>query len=222
MVSGVLAERGQGLDAANEDAQVYVPLKAAMHRLMNVDYFGAIVVQIASWQEMNRAAASIAAILERRHRFESFSGPDFRVQNQKALLDAQLATFGRLTFFLRWIAASTLSVASLGIFAVAWIGVGQRVREIGTKRALGATVWDVLGEFFAEGIAGPVIGCSAGILAAWFVLRTIDLRMDQPFLFSPSIVAGTAGVSLMLYAFSTLLCCMRAARVHPSVALRSE
>ena len=222
VVQGVLAERGQGIDSANEDSQVYVPLETAMHRLMNVDYFGAIVVQIASWESMDHAAASIETILDQRHRFKSLSARDFRVQSQKALLEAQLAAFGRLTFFLRWIAASTLVVASLGIFAVAWIGVGQRVREIGTKRAIGATVWDVLAEFFAEGIAGPVMGCSAGIAAAWFALRMIDVRMEQPFLFSPSIVAGTASVSLVLYTMSTVLCCVRAVRVHPSEALRSE
>ncbi len=220
-VVGVLQERGQGLDAANEDAQVYVPLETAMHRLMNVDYYGAILFRVGSRGAMENAASEIAGILERQHRFLSATGPDFEVQNQKALLDTQLAAFRRLTFFLRWIAASTLTVASLGIFGVAWIGVGQRTREIGTRRAIGATRPDVLIQFFVEGIAGPVLGCGAGVVTAWLALRAIDARARQPFLFSGPTIAGAATVSLLLYAALTLLCCLRAIRVGPSVALRA-
>jgi putative ABC transport system permease protein len=219
---GVMAERGQGLDAANEDGQVYVPLQTAMHRLMNVEYYGSIVLQVRSWQAMDVTAARIAQVLELRHRFLSVTGPDFEVQNQKALLDTQLEAFRRLTFLLRWIAASTLAVASLGILGVAWIGVGQRVREIGTRRAIGATATDVLTQFFTEGIAGPLLGCGAGIGAAWLVLRAIDARVRQPFLFSVQTVLSAAALSLLLYAGSTLLCCFGAMRVEPSVALKTE
>lgn len=221
-VGGVLEERGQGLDASNEDAQVYVPLETAMRRLTNADYYGAIVVQVVSWRAMDNAAAEIVEILERRHRFLSVTGPDFKVENQKMLLDTQLAAFRRLTFFLRWIAASTLAVASMGIFGVAWIGVGQRAREIGTRRAIGATAADVLTQFFTEGITGPVVGCAVGVGAAWLALRTIDAWVGQPFLFSARTAAGAAAISLMLYAVSTLLCCLRAVRLEPSVALRAE
>jgi putative ABC transport system permease protein len=221
-VLGVLAERGQGLDASNEDAQVYVPLETAMHRLMNIDFYSSIVLEIGSWTGMDEAAAQTGEILERRHRFISVTGRDFQVRNQKALLETQLAAFARLSFFLRWIAVSTLTVASLGIFGVAWIGVGQRVREIGTRRAIGATALDVLVQFFAEGMTGSAIGCAVGIAAAWFLLRVIDARADQPFLFSAELVAGPAAVSLALYGVATLLCCFRAIRVDPSVALRAE
>jgi putative ABC transport system permease protein len=219
---GVMAERGQGLDAANEDGQVYVPLQTAMHRLMNVEYYGSIVMQVRLWQAMDVTAEQIAQVLELRHRFLSITGPDFEVQNQKALLDTQLKAYRRLTFLLRWIAASTLAVASLGILGVAWIGVGQRVREIGTRRAIGATMPDVLIQFFAEGIAGPLLGCGAGVVIAWLALQAIDAWVRQPFLFSRQTVLTAAALSLSLYAGSTLLCCLRAIRVEPGVALRAE
>src|SRR5579863_5849766 len=84
-VSGVLRERGQGLDAANEDVEVYVPLATAMRRLTNADYYASIVVEIGSWQSMDRAAREIAEVVSRRHHSLSFTGPDFQVQNQKVL-----------------------------------------------------------------------------------------------------------------------------------------
>jgi putative ABC transport system permease protein len=221
-IAGVLAERGQGLDAANEDSQIYVPLETAMHRLINVDYFTSILLQVDKLSAMDSTASMVAEVLSQRHRVASQSEADFQVQNQKALLDTQLAAFARLTFFLRWIAACTLTVASLGIFGVAWIGVGQRIKEIGTRRAMGATAIDILTQFFAEGITGPIIGCGVGMVAAWFTLRTIDSRVGQPFIFSGKEVVEAAALSLALYAASTLLCCARAIRVEPSVALRAE
>ena len=221
-VAGILAERGQSLDAANEDAQVYVPLQTAMRRLMNVDYYASILFQINSWPRMDSASQEIDDILLRRHRFVSFNGPDFRVQNQKSLIETQLAAFQRLTFLLRWIAASTLAVASLGLFGIAWIGVGHRTREIGTCRAIGATMLDMLVQFFTEGITGPILGCGLGIATARVALREIDRRVQQPFLFSSKLAVEAAFVSILLYAVSTLACCLRTIRVEPSAALRSE
>ena len=221
-VAGVLRERGQGLDAANEDAQVYVPLATGTRRLMNADYYTSIVVEIGSWQSMDRAAREIAEVMSRRHRPHSFTGPDFQVQNQKALVETQLAAFSRLTFFLRWIAASTAVVASLGIFAIAWIGVGHRSPEIGARRAIGATIADIVGQFFVEGIAGPILGCAAGVAVSWPVLRLIDLRVQQPFLFSGRLAIESAAVSVLLHSGSCLACCWRALGIDPSAALRAE
>jgi putative ABC transport system permease protein len=222
LVGGVLAERGQGLDAANEDAQVYLPLETAMRRLMNVNYYTSVLFQIHSWQTMDPSAQAIADVLGRRHRFVSLNAPDFQVQNQRSLIETQLAAYRRLNFFLSWIAASTLMVTSLGIFGVSWIGVGQRAREIGACRAIGATGRDVLTQFFVESIAGPALGCGVGVAVAWPVLRALDLRAQQPFLFSARMTSGAALFSILVYCASTIACCYRAIRIDPSVALRSE
>ena len=221
-IAGVLSERGQGLDAADEDSQVYVPLQTAMKRLMNVDYFGSILFQIGSWRDMDEAEQEIGAELERRHRIVSLGGPDFQIENQKSLIETQLAATERFTFLLRWIAASTLGVSSMGIFGVAWIGIGHRTREIGTCRALGATVQDILVQFFAEGIAGPALGCACGVTIARIVLQVIDARAGQPFLFAPRTTAVAAGLSMLLFALSTMASCLRAVGIAPSIALRAE
>jgi putative ABC transport system permease protein len=193
-----------------------------MRRLMNVGYYNSLLLQIRSWRNMDDASVQVSQSLGRRHQSLAFTGPDFQVQNQKSLLDAQLAAFNRLSFFLRWIAASTLAVSSLGIFGVAWIGVGHRSCEIGTRRAIGATRLDVFTQFFAEAITGPLIGCGAGVAASWLVLQAIDQRVQQPFLFSKQTSAEAALVSSALYAISALACCARAIRVEPSVAIRRE
>jgi putative ABC transport system permease protein len=221
-VAGVLAERGQGLDASNEDDQVYVPLDTAMHRLMSVDYFNAILFNIEDWSRMDSGAAEIRQLLAVRHKHAGATKDDFLVQNRKSLIDTQLQAFARLTFLVRWIAASALFVSSLGVFAVTWIGIRNRTREIGTRRAIGAARPDILLQFFAEGTLGALIGGFTGIAAGNIALRAIDARLSQPFLFSIGAALAEVVTALMLYSSFTLISSLKAIRIQPLVALRSE
>jgi putative ABC transport system permease protein len=221
-VAGVLSERGQGLDAANEDNQVYVPLQTAMRRLMNVDYFSSLQIQIDSVPHMDEAARRITALLEQRHKRASSNRADFQVQNQQRLLETQLATFERLTFYLRWIAASTLGVSVLGVLAITWLAVHNRTGEIGVRRAIGATRADILMQFFAEGTVGSVMGCVAGLAIGYLSLRIVDSRALQPFLFSIRIALAEAFASMTLYAAFTAISAMRAIYIDPNRAFRVE
>jgi putative ABC transport system permease protein len=221
-VEGVLAERGQGLDSSNEDDQVYVPLDTAMHRLMNIDYFNSIVFNIDNWPSMDSTADQIHQILEKRHRRATSSGDDFVVQNRRSLIDTQLSAFSRLTFLVRWIALSALVVSSLGLFAVTWIGIRNRTREVGTRRAIGATRRDILVQFFAEGSLGALVGCSSGVAVAYVALRFIDGRVPQPFLFSATDAFLETLTSTALYSAFALISSLRAIRIRPMVALRAE
>jgi putative ABC transport system permease protein len=166
-VIGVMSERGQSLDTANEDEQIYVPLTTAMRRLANVDFFSGILLAVDHWENMDRAADQIRAVLQVRHRIQGQGGtPDYQVQNQKELLDTQLAAAAQLLFFVRWIGAGALVVSGLGVLATAWIGVKERSREIGTRRALGATRSDVFLQVVWESAVLCGLGCGMGLIAA--------------------------------------------------------
>jgi len=221
-VAGVLAERGQGLDASSEDDQVYVPLSTAMHRLMNVDHFNSILFEMDGTPRMDAAAAQMDRLLSERHRHGKLGEKDFLIQNRKSLIETRLFSFGRLTFLVRWIALSALAVSSLGVFAVTWIGIRNRTREIGTRRAIGAHASDILVQFFAEGMIAAWLGCASGIAVSYISLRIIDQRIHQPFLFSA--VAAFAEVigALALYATFTLISSLRAIRIRPLLALRAD
>src|SRR5262249_11133333 len=172
-VVGVLAEVGQGLDVANEDNQVYVPLQTAMRRLMNVEYYSGLVFEVDRWEAMDAAAKEISALLRRRHRSSPKQPEDFRVQNQKELIDTQTASAGRLAFFVRWIGLSGLVVSGLGILAISWIAVKERTVEIGTRRALGATAYDVFFQLFFEAAVISALGGVFGVAAGWQSSRLI-------------------------------------------------
>jgi len=193
-----------------------------MHRLINVDYFNAILFNIDSPSQMDNATKQIRRLLEERHRHLASAGDDFVLQNRKSLLETQLSAFARLTFLVRWIAGSALVVSSLGVFAVTWIGIRNRTREVGTRRALGATRADILLQFFSEGMLGALMGCGTGMGTGYLVLRSVDARLSQPLMLSTSAAGLEVFVSVAVYSTFTLISSLRAIRIEPLVALRAE
>lgn len=221
-VAGVLSERGQGLDAGNEDSQVYVPLTAAMRRLANVTFYSAVVVEMGSMDRMDPAADEVRALLRRRHRIQPSRPDDFQVQNQKTLVDTQLAAGSRLRALLRWIAAGALLVSGLGIAAINWIAVKARTRELGTRRALGATAADIFLQTQYEAAAVALAGGAAGLAAAWPLSREIGRAAGLPFVFDSPRAAVAFAIAVALNLACALWPSRAAASISPMEALRSE
>jgi putative ABC transport system permease protein len=221
-VVGVLSERGQGLDIANEDEQVYVPLTTAMRRLLNLDYFNSLIFEIGEWNDMDASARMIGGILRARHRTMAGQRDDFQVQNQKELVDTQLASSARLVFFVRWIGVSGLMVSGLGILAIAWITVRDRTTEIGTRRALGATASDVFFQFVFEASVLAAIGAVSGLWIGRVASAVIAARANLPFVFERTPAMMALATALFLNLLFSAWPAFRAARLDPIKALNYE
>jgi putative ABC transport system permease protein len=221
-VVGVLAERGQGLDVVNEDEQVYVPLTTATRRLLNRDYFNAIVFEIGDWGRMDESAHLVTDILRLRHRSLVTRRDDFQVQNQKELVDTQAASAAGLAFFVRWIGASGLFVSGLGVLAMAWITVRDRTTEIGTRRALGATARDVFCQFVFEASALAATGSVSGLWLGRVATQLAATRAHLPFVFERTAAIGALGAALLLNLVFAAWPASRAARLDPIQALKHE
>jgi putative ABC transport system permease protein len=221
-VIGVLSERGQGLDVSNEDSQIYVPLTTAMRRLMSVDHYAGIVLEIDSMDSMDAAANESRSLLHQLHRIQLNRADDFQIQNQKSLLDTQMAAARRLGFFLRWIAASALAVSGLGIVSITWIAMKERTREIGTRRALGATARDIFLEVTCETLTLALGGGVLGMALSWPASRLISGAVGLPFVFDKksAVLAFAASAALNL-AFS-IFPSQKAASISPMEALRFD
>lgn len=221
-VIGVLSERGQSLDVSNEDNQVYVPLSTAMRRLMNVDHYSGIVVEIDSIGVMDQAASQIQSLLHQLHHTPPNRPDDFQIQNEKTLLDTQFEAARRLNFFLRWIGASALVVSGLGMLGITWIAVKERTREFGTRRALGATAPDVFLHVASESTALALLGCLAGVLLSVPFSKLVSRLAGFGFVFSRN-AAGIAffAAAAMNIGFAVLPS-RKAARLNPTEALRYE
>ena len=222
MVIGVLTERGQGLDVSSEDNQVYVPLSTGMRRLMNVDHYAAIVLEIDALSGMDAAADQSRSLLHRLHHVQPNQADDFQIQNQKSLLDTQINASRRLRFFLQWIAASALVVSGLGSVAITWIAVRERTHEIGTLRALGATSRDIFFQIACETELLALTGAILGMALSWPISRLISDVVALPFVFDrDSAVLAFTATALLNLGFS-ILPSRKAASISPVEALRYE
>jgi putative ABC transport system permease protein len=222
VVAGVLAERGQGLDVSNEDDQVYVPLRTAMRRLLNVDHYSAIVIEIDATNSMDAAAEQMRSLLRNLHHVQRNQPNDFQIQNQKTLLDTQTAAASRLDLFLRWIAASALTVSGLGIVAITWIAVKERTREIGTRRALGATRNDIFFQVVVETAALAVAGSLLGVAISWPASHFISAAVGLPFVFERRTAGFALTAAVILNLTFSVLPSRKASSVSPIEALRYE
>ena len=103
---------------------------------------------------------------------------------------------------MRWVGLSGLFVSGLGILAITWIAVRERIGEIGTRKALGATARDILFQFVFEASIVSLIGCLLGLAAGWEGSRIIAQRAGLPFYFDwPSVrlvIPLSAGLNLGL------------------------
>jgi putative ABC transport system permease protein len=221
-VTGVLDERGQGLDVGNEDNQVYVPLSTAMRRVMNIDYYTGLIVEIDSPGSMNQAAEQIRFLLHQRHHIQPTQTDDFQLQNQKTLLDTQLAAASRLNFFLRWIGASALAVSGLGMLGITWIAVKERTREFGTRRALGANASDLFLHVASESVTLALTGCIAGLSLSWPISRMICQLAGLPVVFSGNAAVGAFLVAAVLNGAFAIWPARKVATLDPIEALRYE
>jgi len=221
-VIGVLRERGQGLDLSNEDNQIYVPLTTTMRRLMNMDYYSSIVVEIDSLGSMDGAAGQIRSLLDQLHHTQPNQPEDFQVQNQKSLLDTAFAAASRLALFLRWISASALLVSGLGIVAITWIAVKERTREFGTRRALGATATDVFFQTILETSTLAAGGALLGLAFSWPTSQFISNSVGLPFVFDKPNALAAVSVAVTLNVLFAILPSRKAASVSPMEALRYE
>jgi putative ABC transport system permease protein len=221
-VIGVIAERGQGLDNVSEDDQVYIPLQTAMHRVMNRDYYSALLVEVNVPQAMDEGAASIEYLLRARHHRLANLPDDFQVRNQKSLIDTLTESSRRLEFYVRIIGIGGLAVSGLGILAVSWIALKGRTVELGTRRALGAQVEDVCAQILIEATLLSVLGCALGLLIGWEGSQIVATRANLAMQFDYPNARFAITVAAAMNLTFAILPASRAARISPIRALSQE
>ncbi|MDQ2664421.1 MAG: ABC transporter permease [Gemmatimonadota bacterium] len=221
-VIGVLAPKGQVSGWGDPDDQVLIPFQTGRWRVFGTDRLNDINVLAMSEDSVNAAMEEVASIMRRSHRLMPGKPDDFIVRNQADFLTTLGATTEVFTYLLSGIAAVSLLVGGIGIMNIMLVSVTERTREIGIRKALGATRVTILTQFLAEAIAlcllGGVIGVIVGTTTA-YVLRTsfgwntviVPSSILVAFVFS-----GAVGVLFGVWP------ARRAARLDPIVALRYE
>lgn len=221
-VIGVLESKGQSSMGQDQDDIVIIPLTTAMERLLGITYVQSVNVQVTSQDKMNLVQEDIEALMRQRHRITGGKEDDFNVRNMTSLMETVSETTSMLTLFLGSVAAISLLVGGIGIMNIMMVSVTERTREIGIRKALGATFKAIMTQFLIEsvvigvigGLIGIAFGCFASVMIAKFGGFNTVITMSPIFLsFSFSV-----GIGL----FFGIYPARKAALLNPIEALRYE
>ncbi len=166
-VIGLLESKGQSGGGMDQDDIVFIPLTTAQSRMMGITHVQRITVQAADENVINEVQAEVEQVLRQRHKIKPGDYDDFTVGNMAAVMETMMQTANSITMLLGCIAAISLLVGGIGIMNIMLVSVTERTREIGIRKALGATYNNILLQFLIEamviGIAGGFFGVVLGV-----------------------------------------------------------
>jgi putative ABC transport system permease protein len=221
-VIGVLASKGQANAFQNPDDQVLVPIQTSRFRVNGSDRLQSISALAESEDKIPDAMADIQRILRRQHRIRQGAPDDFQIRNQSDILTTTQETTQVMTYLLSGIAAVSLLVGGIGIMNIMLVSVTERTREIGIRKALGATRWNILLQFLIEAVVLCILGGILGIaLGAGGAVVMSQVAGWTTRISSTAIVMAFAFSAFVGVAFGVWPA-RRAAVLDPITALRYE
>lgn len=226
-VIGVLQEKGQ-FAFINFDDSIILPYTTAQRHIFGIKHFHRIIVEADKEENVSRAVSDIKSTIRNSHNIDNPDKDDFFVETQVDALETVTNITNILTLFLSAVATISLVVGGIGVMNIMLVSVVERIREIGLRKALGATSKDILKQFLYETIlltsAGGIIGVALGILLSFLasIILTKYAGLDWNFTFPAGAaligiaVSATVGLVFGLYPAN------QAAKKDPIEALRYE
>jgi putative ABC transport system permease protein len=221
-VKGVLDRKGTGGmgGVADFDNRIVVPITTAMRRIMNVDYVGAIRIVSKDAALMPRQVEAIRALIHERHHITPPEEDDFRLITPTIIGQIARGTSRTLALLLGSLAGLSLLVGGVVLMNILLISVAERTKEIGLRRAVGATRRDVFLQFLTESLAVSFLGMLLGSGLGWGIAVALSKVSPMPVALSWKPFALAALFAILVGTFFGVQPARRAARLHPVEALR--
>jgi putative ABC transport system permease protein len=221
-IIGVLGPKGAQGSFMNPDEQIFIPLQTARYRTHGTDRVRSINIKVNDARNMNLAMIEVERAIRRTHKIRPSGDNDFQIRNQADLLSTFQQTTATFTALLAGIAAVSLLVGGIGIMNIMLVSVTERTREIGVRKALGATQGAILFQFLVEALVLCLVGGLLGVLFGSGGALAMAKIFKWNTLISPVSIGLAFVFSFAVGIFFGAWPARRAARLDPIVALRYE
>jgi macrolide transport system ATP-binding/permease protein len=221
-VIGILPEKG-ATGFHDQDDTVIIPITTAMYRVFGKEYLDSISVEAVSPDAIASVQESITKIIIKQHHLVTKDEQDtFQLRNMADIKNTLEATTKTMSLLLGAIAAISLLVGGIGIMNIMLVSVTERTREIGLRKAIGATNKDIMVQFLIEsvlmsflgGVSGILLGGGTAVLITLFAGWTVRVSLS-------SIILATT-FSLAVGIVFGLWPAKKASTLDPIEALRYE
>ena len=226
-VIGILSKKGQST-FLNFDEATIIPYTTAQQYIFGIKHFNRLVVETDDEANVDQTVQDIKTTLRNSHNITDPDKDDFFIETQAQAIEMVGTIMNVLTMFLTAVAAISLLVGGVGIMNIMLVSVTERTKEIGLRKALGATENDILTQFIVEAIiltaTGGIVGILLGTSLSFLISVVLTKALGVGWLFAFPVQAALLGIGVAAFVGFVfgIYPAMRAARLHPVDALRYE
>ena len=220
-VIGILKKKGSG-GWNGPDERVFIPLLTASERVMGHERLQSIRVSVPDEVTISEAMIEIERVIRSEHDIGPGDDNDFRIIDWSEIREMQQETFAILTTMITGIASISLLVGGIGVMNIMLVSVTERTREIGLRKALGATPKTILVQFLIEAMMLCIIGGVMGVLIGSLIVISVAISQDWAFYIPISAIIGSITFSAFVGLLFGVWPARRAASLDPAVALQYE
>ncbi|MBS7014009.1 MAG: ABC transporter permease [Veillonella sp.] len=221
-IIGVLNSKGSGAMGNDQDDMVIIPYTTAMERVEGIDYLRMIYVVGKDENGIDRLQSDIENLLRVRHGIKDTNLDDFNIQNMNSIMETMEETTGTLTLFLGAVAAISLVVGGIGIMNIMLVSVTERTREIGVRKALGATYSVIVTQFLIEAVVISLMGGIIGIILGIGSSKLIGMASGMSTVISIPTIVMSFAFSMAIGLIFGIYPARKAAKLNPIDALHYE